>query len=172
MTEIEGWQTIDEYGIQFPWYTRPCLKWLNTIDFTGKSVFEYGVGYSTLWYKSRGAYVDGVDHNKEWADMSGVTYVNCDSVHGQLGYVSSVLHSEIQHGKFDIICIDGIMRDQCIEFALRSIKKCGYIIIDNYKQATADLPEWPITENLIKDFTVMYYPEPTHEDWLTIVIHV
>lgn len=164
MVEIEGWQTVDEHGIQMPWYTRPCLKWLNTIDFTGKSVFEYGVGYSTLWYKSRGAETFGVDDVQKWSEISDVMFFD-----NEKDYLESILKPD---RFFDFIVIDGSYRDKCIDYAIGTIKQGGFIIIDNYKQATADLPNWPFTENVIKDFTVMYYPEPTHEDWLTIVIHV
>lgn len=163
MTEIENWLTIDEHGIQMPWYTRPCLQWLETIDFTNKSVFEYGVGYSTLWYKSRGAETFGIDSNCQWGSMSGVDWTT-----DRLKYLNAIN----QHEYYDIICIDGEFRDQCTEYALIRIKKGGYIIIDNYKQATADLPDWPITEKLIENLEVMYYPEPNHPDWQTIVIHV
>lgn len=161
---IENWLTLDEHGIQFPWYTRPCLDWLNTVDFTNKSVFEYGVGYSTLWYKSRGAITFGVDDNQKWSEIADSMYFD-----GKEQYLESILKPD---RFFDFICIDGMFRDDCIEYALSVIKVGGFVIIDNYKQATADLPEWPKTEALLKYFDVRTYKEPSHQDWATIVIQL
>lgn len=149
-----------------PWYTRPCLEWLKTIDLKGKKIFEYGVGYSTKWYESMGAIVWGVDDNKEWADKMNVSHQT--NKHNYLQTITCFP----KNYKFDIICIDGVFRDECAFYALGHIKKGGYIIIDNYKQATADLANWPLTEALIKDLDVKFYKEPTHEDWQTIVIHL
>lgn len=167
MVEIEGWQTLDDNGIQMPWYTRPCLKWLKTLDLKGKKIFEYGVGHSTKWYKYRGALTCGVDSNKEWADLAGCDYINCDSDGGQSAYITSIE----QHGDFEIICIDGIFRDECTELALRHIKRGGFIIIDNYKQPSVQ-EHWPITEVLITGMNTVLYKEPKHYDWQTLVIHL
>ena len=34
-------------------YTYPCYEYLNSIDWTGADVFEYGTGFSTVWWKNK-----------------------------------------------------------------------------------------------------------------------
>lgn len=166
MVEIEGWQTIDERSVKMPWYTRPCLEWLDKIDLTGKKVFEWGVGYSTKWYESRGAIVWGVDSSEQWATFAGATHEE-----DKAKYINEINDPCLISIKFDIICIDGLYRDECTEHALNRIMKGGFIIIDNYKQPSVE-PYWPITEKLIADMDTTLYKEPKHYDWQTLVIHV
>lgn len=162
MTEIEGWQTLDDNGIKMPWYTRPCLEWLESIDLKGKKVFEYGVGYSTLWFRSKGATVFGVDNNPKYSQLTGTKLVESNKI----GYIKSIYDYE----PFDIISVDGLYRDECTQYALQRIKKGGFIILDNYKQTEVE-PYWPVTEELIKELDYIIYKEPTHLDWSTLVIH-
>lgn len=162
MTEIEGWQTLDDNGVKMPWYTRSCLAWLDKLDLKDKRVWEYGCGYSSLWFRSRGAIVGGVDSNKDWAKLSDAYYTEV-----KIDY----LQCNLRGGKFDIVVIDGDFRDECTQYALNRTKKGGHIIIDNWKQASADLAEWPITEKLIEGMDITIYKEPAHEDWSTLVIH-
>lgn len=165
MVEIENWQTLDDKGILMPWYTRPCLEWLDKLDIQSANIWEYGVGHSTNWYNSRGGYcVFGVDDKKEWVKDYCTQYE-----YEKERYLNAIYEHEM---KFDLIAIDGSFRDECLQHALNCIHKDGFIIIDNYKQATADLAEWPITEKLIENLDVHFYKEPTHEDWVTLVIHV
>lgn len=167
MKEKENWLTLDEHEVQMPWYTRPCLEWLDKINLTGKYVFEYGVGYSSLWYLSRGAYIYGVDNVKKWADMAGV-----ECIETREEYLNEINHHCLLNIKFDIVCIDGEWRDECTQIALKRVRKGGYVIIDNYRQATADLEHWPITETLIRGMNTRLYKEPCHLDWATLVIYV
>lgn len=167
MTEIEGWQTKDEMGVIMPWYTRPCLEWLQSLDLKGKRIFEYGVGYSTLWYESKGAITWGVDSSEYWAKLCRARHTNDKGI-----YIRTINDLYILQTKFDIICIDGLWRDECTEHALKKVGKGGYIIIDNWKQASADLADWPITEKLIEGMNTTVYKEPTHPDWKTLVISV
>ena len=57
----------DTLGLIFPYYTWTFLDVLKTWDVSTWDVFEYGVGYSTLWWKRKAKSVDGVDNQLEWA---------------------------------------------------------------------------------------------------------
>lgn len=41
---IKNWDCIDREGNPIPWYTYPAIEFLNSLDFSNKSVFEYGGG--------------------------------------------------------------------------------------------------------------------------------
>lgn len=162
--KLEGGRRIDPAnGLIMPWYTSPCLEWLMTLPLRGKRVFEYGVGDSTLWYRSKYAQVGGVDTNEEWAEKIPGTFYITDNQ----GYISVM---DKYSAPFDIIVIDGDWRDECTEKALPKLKPGGFLIIDNYKQASADLDHWPKTEKLIEGMEVTYFKEPEHDDWVTIIV--
>jgi hypothetical protein len=163
MTRIPGeWRYFDDkLGIPYPWYTSTALKIIETWDFKGKKIWEYGVGDSTLWYRSRGASVNGVDNNLEWANKVG-----CKFAHFENEYVGQMAVGSV----YDIICIDGVWRDECTEYALWHLKPGGFLIIDNYKQPSVQA-DWPKTEKLIEGMTAGFHKEPEHEDWVTAIIY-
>ena len=51
-----------------PMYTYPCYEWLDSIDWTDSKVFEFGTGYSTIWWQNKKADYYGVEDNIEWYD--------------------------------------------------------------------------------------------------------
>lgn len=170
---IENWRTYDDNGVMMPWYTRPCLEWLDKLDLSRKLIFEYGCGASSLWYQSRGATICGVDSNEDWIF---ITYTDRDDSYqlvkeDSAGYTKGAIKyiSEVW-GEFDLIIIDGIYRDDCTEHALKHLKKGGYLIADNFEQPSVE-PFWPKTRELTKNLPLTIYKEPTHPDWQTAVWH-
>lgn len=168
-----GWVAVDRNGIQFPWYTSPVLDILDTMDFTGKRIFEYGSGHSTLWYRSRGASVACVDSEKEWANLTRAFYTKNKEEYLEWIYKAPPV------GKFDVVCIDGDFRDECFEHALRSLKPGGMIIIDNFEQPSVGY-DFTKTREFLEYITVFYkdgfsfeiYKQEGHQDWQTLIIHV
>lgn len=167
--EQPHWRTIDERGVTFPWYTRPCLEWLDKLPIHEMRVFEYGVGVSSLWYKSRGCEIlGGVDSNQVWVWLR-----NQHIAEGKDWYIKGceiwdeLTDSHIE--EWDLIIIDGDFRDDCTEHALKHLKKGGFLICDNFEQASADLKDWPKTRELTKNLPVTFYKEPEHQDWVTAV---
>jgi hypothetical protein len=165
VVEVDGWRTHDaESNMFFPWYTRPFLHELIKWNIQNWKVFEYGAGDSTAWWKKHARIVHSVDTNANWAEKSGATYI--PSKQNFLSHPSTLIDDE----KFDCIIIDGepvSWRDECTEYALRCIKQNGIIIIDNYKQATVDLCDWPKTDSLLSSYEKFVFKEPSHVDWKT-----
>ena len=63
---INSLQYIDDNGVTFPWYTKPFLDELKTWNLTNKKVFEYGAGYSTIWWSTYAEHVTSVDDHYPW----------------------------------------------------------------------------------------------------------
>lgn len=168
MTKHEGGRYHD--GEMFlPWYTSPCLEWLMTLDLKGKFIFEYGVGHSTVWYKSKGAITYGVDSTIEWLQVAAPNdskcgyYLTSDKDRYIKGW------TKVFDDIYDIVIIDGIYRDECTEYALKMLKPGGYLILDNYMQPSVEM-NWEKTNELIKGMPITIYKEPEHYDWCTAVI--
>lgn len=164
-----GWIAFDSDGVRYPWYVSGVLDILDKMDLNGKMVFEYGMGYSTLWFQSRGAYVHGIESNEEWAEF---TRANC--THDETKYINSI-HYQSRLGPilYDIVCIDGIYRDKCTPLAYSHLQKGGIIIIDNWMQPSVEPNEWFRTCDLLatKKLKFEVFRQEGHPDWSTLIIY-
>ena len=115
-------------GRVIPLYTYPCFEYLNSINWKDAEVFEYGLGYSTVWWtESMDAKVAGVEHDEKWFNSVKSVNPNLCVTHAEEKdkYVSSC------EGEYDVIVIDGEHRAACAEHAIKHIKEDGMIILDN-----------------------------------------
>ena len=110
-----------------PMYTYPCYEWLDSIDWNDSKVFEYGTGYSTIWWQNKNVDYHAVEDNKQWHDMIE-DKTNIEYKPGHHKYIESIYKYDF---KFDVIVIDGVVRFDCIKPALEKIKDDGIIIFDN-----------------------------------------
>jgi len=128
---------VNGSGETMPMYTYPCYEYLNSMNWEGADVFEYGTGFSTIWWKNHGANLYGVEHNKNWYEK-----INGSSTHiktrQQLGYIT--LENNIDNypttinifdKQFDVVVIDGLARYECVEPAVSNLKPGGIVIFDN-----------------------------------------
>jgi hypothetical protein len=111
-----------------PMYTYPCYEFLNSIDWTDADVFEYGCGYSTLWWSDKKVNYVGVEDNIEWYEKVKQKNPNIHLKTNLLDYVNFVYQLE---KKFDVIVIDGQGRYDCVTPALECLKDDGLLILDN-----------------------------------------
>ena len=118
---------VNDKNEVMPMYTYPCYEWLNSIDWTNSKVFEYGTGYSTIWWQNKNVDYHAVEDNKQWYDMiEDKTNINYKP--GLHKYIQSIYDYNY---KFDVIVIDGVFRFDCIKPALEKVKDDGMIIFDN-----------------------------------------
>jgi len=143
-----GWQRslhqghpLDKSGSPTPWYTYPQLQWLMPRIKKTDTVFEFGAGYSTVWYGQHAREVTAVEHNSEWLTkvqkMIGAnvrlllrptsgTEANAE---GDSPYFATL--NEYPPDSFDVIVIDGMERVQCAYAAPSRLHNDGIIVFDN-----------------------------------------
>lgn len=136
--ETSGWVNSMNLGAPLSVSGQP-LPWLNysCIDFLGKfltersaNIFEWGSGYSTLFFKEHASRVRSCEDNKEWFDT--VHNLAGDAENLELVYRPSkdeYLNEII--GSFDLIVVDGSHRSDCLNLAAKFIKSDGIILLDN-----------------------------------------
>mgnify|MGYP001333540828 CR=1 FL=1 len=124
---------LDKDGNPIPWITYPCIDFLSQFDFSGKSIFEYGGGYSTLFWSKRAERIVSVESDKAWYDfIKPKMPANCELLYssdapkeyaGQIG----------KYQKFDVIVIDGpgATRPVCAQIAAQHLAPGGMVILDN-----------------------------------------
>ena len=151
-----GWQRSlkagipqDKGGNLLPWYTYPAIEFLGGLDFRDKTVFEWGCGYSSLYWARQALRVTSVEDNREWfARMNAMKAANGNLMFAedQAAYVNMIATSA---ELYDVIIIDGKHRKQCAEIAPRYLRKGGVIVFDNsdwYPNTRALLRSQGLTE--------------------------
>jgi hypothetical protein len=123
---------VDQKGNPLPWYTYPAIDYLKQLNFSDKTVFEYGAGNSTLFWSALAHRVISVESNLQWYERirSGIeSKPNAAIYHheDQSAYIQEIS----KHGSFDVIVIDGIHRTECAQEAVKRLKPGGMIIFDN-----------------------------------------
>jgi hypothetical protein len=131
MNSMRKMLSVDRNGNPLPWFTYPAIEYLNQLDFTGKRIFEFGSGNSTLYWASRAKHVVAVEEDKVWYERlkprmpANVEYIFTET---RADYIDSVTRQE---GVFDIIVNDGIYRYDCAVAARPKLAADGFIILDN-----------------------------------------
>ena len=152
------WRFLDG-EIIMPWYTKPALEWLKQQDTSTWRVFEYGCGYSTIWWRLNCKEVNGVDNNEMWA-----TAFNVRCITDKLKYINASWEPVL----YDCIIIDGEYRDECAEMAIENLATEGYLIIDNYEQPSVGY-DYTKTNQLLQGWEKQVFKQHNHSDWQTAI---
>lgn len=154
-------------GETMPMYTYPCYEYLNSMDWEGADVFEYGTGFSTVWWKNHGANLYGVEHNKNWYEKINSKELGYITLENNIDNYPTTIN--IFDKQFDVIVIDGIARYECVEPAVSNLKPGGIVIFDN--------SDWHSnTKELLdtKDLIPIHFHgfKPTHVDSQTTSVYM
>lgn len=93
------------------------------------TLFEYGSGHSTLFWKERVASVVSVEHDESWFEEMAPQLG--DTVDYRLIISSGDYTRSAASGEYDIVVIDGERRSDCVEPAIEALRPGGFIVFDN-----------------------------------------
>jgi len=126
---------IKNDGSFLPWYNYAVIDFLEKRLPQNISVFEFGCGYSTLFYSKRTNLVISVETNKQWAKsiIDIATQQLVDNIEIHVIEDPSKMKDTIDafHMKFELIVVDSLNRNDCIISSYNSLTKDGVIILDN-----------------------------------------
>lgn len=140
-----------------PWMPFSAVRYLDSIVRPGTRVFEYGAGGSTLYFAGRGATGISIEHDEGWARTVSKTLIdrgldtnwklqmvapepvsdetNSEFVSNQLLDLSFEKYAKhidsFSNDAFDIVVVDGRIRNACVRRAMRHVKPGGCIVLDN-----------------------------------------
>jgi hypothetical protein len=119
------------FGKPVPFYTYGAIAFLdNRIDQT-MNVFEYGAGYSTLWWASRTKSVTSCEHDQSWFQrMTAMVPQNVKLIHHDL-VVGGDYSKQAAAFTSDIVVVDGRDRVNCAKACLPGLSERGVIVWDN-----------------------------------------
>lgn len=136
--ETSGWlnslkagRPIDKNGLPIPWLNYAAIDFVGSKINSQMRVFEWGAGFSSLWFASRVKEVVSAEDNTKWIqeiskEVSGnMKIMNLPS---KSDYVGSILK---ETGKFDVIVIDGSHRNDCAKVCIEKLNSDGFVIFDN-----------------------------------------
>lgn len=135
LKSVQSRSPVDAAGRPIPWFTYPAIEYLQQLDLSGRTVFEYGSGNSTLFWASRADRVISVDDEEHWSrSVRSRVPSNCTVLQEAdlRRYVDAI--RQYPQG-FDIIVVDGPTRGRtrvrCARAAIEHLKPGGLIILDN-----------------------------------------
>ena len=133
LQSMEKNQCLNGDGDFIPWYNYSVIDFLNEKLTQEMSVFEFGCGYSTLFYAKKCGRVYSVDTKKDWiikieTELFAKNYINAEIFLIENNFSESIDKVE---EKFDIIAIDSEDRLACSITAYYNLAKNGIVILDN-----------------------------------------
>lgn len=164
------WQYMEEdTQLLLPWYTLPCLEWLKKQNTKSWNVFEFGAGYSTIWWRLNCNRLLSVDTNESWAKAMNAHFINDKNEYSTslIRHASSMESLRQEDFLINCIIIDGAWRLECLQNSLDIVVSGGYIIIDNWGQE--DFPYTKEAEELLVGWEKQLFKQPNHSRWVTAV---
>ena len=147
---VKTGQYLDKEGNYIPWFTFPAIEAIKNWDLSNKRVFEYGSGYSTLFWAARAKEVISVEHHPAWREkVSKLAPANARVILAEISQKSDEYYPTPEtrtqfrlyadairdFGVFDVIVVDGYaksrVRYQCAQSGLSQLAANGLIILDN-----------------------------------------
>lgn len=138
---LKSWwrrRPVDTAGKPLPWLTYPAIDFISQFDFSDASVFEWGSGYSTLWWAERCRRIVTVESNVKWVAYikpllpTAVEFiVSSFDVEAEVAALTGLTERH-----FDVFVIDnhGPFRWRCAEVAASNLAAGGFVILDNSDQ--------------------------------------
>jgi hypothetical protein len=124
-------RAMDRRGRPLPWYSYPCIEFLQRRDFSDRRVLEFGAGQSTLWWASVAREVVAIETDPRWfAQLKAACPANAE-VHLVRGDDANAVRDIPVAGPFDVIVIDGLKREEMIDLAVARLAPAGAIIADD-----------------------------------------
>lgn len=131
----------DAYGNPTPWFTYPAIALFAERVKPEWRVLEFGCGMGTLWWALHVAEVVAVEHEATWARMisersnATILLTDSDSAESYLAPVKAL-------GRFDVVIVDGIHRNECLLAAADLVSAGGIVVLDDAQRSEY----WPAVD--------------------------
>jgi len=123
--------SVDREGDYVPWITYPAIDFLDNINFTDCSVFEYGSGSSSFWWSNKANLVTSVEMDTSWyKKMAQLVPDNVCLIHVENGGLYPHAINKFNK-KYDVVVVDGAERYKCVVASINKVSDRGIIILDN-----------------------------------------
>ena len=124
-------ECLNRAGDRIPWYTYPAIEFLDNLDFSQKTVLEYGSGNSSAFWAKRSKSVLSIEHDRVWFDRISTRLAPNQSIYlreSEGDYLEAVNRSPY---RYDVIVIDGKYRSKCARLVQAHLAADGLVVLDN-----------------------------------------
>ena len=123
----------DAEGAEVPWMNYPVVNFLKERLHKDLTLFEFGSGYSTLFYAKRVRDVTSVEYNREWYDFMTEKEIDNVSLLYREKDVDGTYCRTINESdrEYDIIVVDGRDRVNCVIQGIEKLTSKGIILLDD-----------------------------------------
>jgi len=115
-----------------PWMTYPFLDYIKNLDLHDKTIFEYGSGYSTVFWAKNAKSIVSVENDERWYQkVKEMVPINTKLLlrNSKEAFISSVNEN---NDNYDIIILDGYgFRYECAQDSIEKLNEGGMIILDD-----------------------------------------
>ncbi len=131
---IKNNMPIDELGKPLPWICYPMISFLKERLRKDMVLFEYGSGFSTLFFADYVSKIYSVEYDEVWYEKMIQLSREVSNIHVIYNaidndYAEVILKTGEKN--FDVIFVDGRKRVQCCMFSINFLKDDGIIILDD-----------------------------------------
>lgn len=123
----------DKNGDPIPWMSYDMVEFLDEKLSKEMKLFEYGVGYSTMYFAKKVKSVTSIEHHEDWYNdvsnrLAHMKNVSIKFFELGKGYEDAVKQEQ---EKFDVILIDGRERATCAINSFENLSDHGVLILDD-----------------------------------------
>jgi hypothetical protein len=133
MQSLSAKKPIDHNGKPIPWMNYPVVRILQERLTKDLNLFEFGSGYSTLFYAKKVKAVTSVEYDEKWLHIiKSQLPDNVNIIFKQQdvdGDYCRVINSTGE--KYDVVIVDGRDRVNCIKQSISALTSKGVILLDD-----------------------------------------
>ena len=133
---------VDCDGNPVPWMNYSITKLLETRLNSHLDLFEYGSGYSTLFFSRLVNHVTSVEYDETWLDILKQHIPHNVTLLSMAADIDGEYCRAIRSAgrRYDVVVIDGRDRVNCMKEGIRSVTDTGVVLLDDsqreyYKEA-------------------------------------
>lgn len=129
---LTGWPCRVD-GSPLPWMNFPVITFFDQRLNSRIRLFEYGSGYSSLYYAAKVEQVVSVEHHTGWYyTMLKKVPPNLSLRYVPLQYDGDYCRAIVdENALFDVVIVDGRDRVRCLEHAATRLSDKGVIVLDD-----------------------------------------
>jgi len=126
----ETGEVVFQDGSPAPWLSYPFLDFFLPRLTSSTSIFEYGMGNSTLCYDRMVDQLYAIEHDPAWFQKIHSKLLNSQNYKlvDEGDFVRSI---SLFERRFKVIIIDGLLRNECMTVCVDYLEEDGVIILDD-----------------------------------------
>lgn len=132
-----------------PWFSIEANIFVKNRLSSALSIFEYGSGNSSIYFSKTCKSVHSVEHNAEWHSKISGALKAYKNIELELKKDAEDYQNAITNtGKtFDLVIVDGILRNECAAIAFHSLSENGILVLDD-SERTEYQPTFELAKKL------------------------